>query len=106
MNFFKTFATFRLVFVEGMESRIQTNSTELVGWLIAGRIFSVPNLFIIVIIIILWVLLLISTTPTECEDRFLVITETPVTILLSTQEMLYKKKYELEMPLHYIGIND
>ena len=92
MNFLKTFTTFRLVFIEGMESRIQTNTAKLVGWLIAGRLFSVPILIIIVIIIILWVLLLISTTSTESEDRFLVITDTPVSILLSTQEMLYKKK--------------
>ena len=89
MNVLKTFTAFRLVFIERMESRIQTNTAELVSWLIAGT-FSVSSLFIIIAVVILLILLIISTTPTECEDRFLVITEAPVLILLSIQEMLYK----------------
>ena len=90
MNVLKTFTAFRLVFIERMESRIQTNTTELVSWLIAGTTFSVSSLFIIIAVVILLILLIISTTPTECEDRFLVITEAPVLILLSIQKMLYK----------------
>ena len=84
MNVLKTASVFCFVFIEGMESRIQANSTELVSWLIVGRIVSVASLFIL--ILILGILLALSTSLTDCEDRFLVITDTPVAALFSTQE--------------------
>ena len=86
MNVLKTLIAFCLVFIEGLESRIQTNTAELVSWLIAGIFFSVFNCFIT--IFIPGILLVVSTT-TDCEDRFLVITDTSVTCLLSSQETLY-----------------
>ena len=86
MNVLKTLIAFCLVFIEGLESRIQTNTAELVSWLIGGIIFSVFYCF--VMIFIPGNLLVVSTT-TDCEDRFLVITDTSVTCLLSSQETLY-----------------
>ena len=86
MNVLKTLIAFCLVFIEGLESRIQTNIAELVSWFIAGIIFSVFYRF--VMIFIPGNLLVVSTT-TDCEDRFLVITDTSVTCLLSSQETLY-----------------
>ena len=86
MNVLKTLIAFCLVFIEGLESRIQTNTAELVSWFIAGIIFSVFYRF--VMIFIPGNLLVVSTT-TDCEDRFLVITDTSVTCLLSSQETLY-----------------
>ena len=66
MNVLKTVTAFCFVFIVGMESRIQTNTAELVSWLIVGTISSVSSFFIL--IVILGIVLAISTSLTECED--------------------------------------
>ena len=98
MNVLKTATAFCLVFIVGMESRIQTDTAELISWLIARMIVRVAISFLtLVIIIILVILLFVSTTLTDCEDRFLVITDTSVTSLLSSQETLYNYKPTLKL---------
>ena len=94
MNVLKTATAFCLVFIVGMESRIQTDTAELISWLIARMIVRVAISFFTLVIL---VILVVSTTLTDCEDRFLVITDTSVTSLLSSQEMLYNYKPTLEL---------
>ena len=95
MNVLKTATAFCLVFIVGMESRIQTDTAELISWLIARMIVRVVISFLTLVIIV--ILLFVSTTLTDCEDRFLVIADTSVTSLLSSQEMLYNCKPTLEL---------
>ena len=95
MNVLKTATAFCLVFIVGMESRIQTDTAELISWLIARMIVRVVISFLTLVIIV--ILLFVSTTLTDCEDRFLVITDTSVTSLLSSQETLYNYKPTLEL---------
>ena len=95
MNVLKTATAFCLVFIVGMESRIQTDTAELISWLIARVIVRVAISFLTLVILV--IVLVVSTTLTDCEDRFLVITDTSVTSLLSSQEMLYNCKPTLEL---------
>ena len=92
MNVLKTATAFCLVFIVGMESRIQTDTAELISWFIARVIVRVSISFLTLVILVI-----VSTTLTDCEDRFLVIADTPVTSLLSSQETLYNYKPPLEL---------
>ena len=95
MNVLKTATAFYLVFIVGMESRIQTDTAELISWFIARMIVRVAISFLTLVIIV--ILFVVSTTLTDCEDRFLVITDTSITSLLSSQETLYNYKPTLEL---------